>query len=157
MKKFLRTLAVTVGIIFADQLTKLLIRVHYHFPGNGQTIFPGFFDLRYVQNPGAAWGMLAGKQVFLIVFSLVALAFIWMWFRHEVMPFVLGWLALGLLSGGIIGNLIDRVTLGYVVDFLDFYYKSHHFPAFNIADSSICIGIALLMISQWRADRFKKT
>jgi len=149
----MRALAVTTGLVLTDQLSKWLVRVNFPFPGDGCTLIAGFFDLRYVRNTGAAWGMLAGRQLFLIVFSLLALSAMLGWYRHALARLPLGWLTLGLLTGGIIGNLIDRVWLGYVVDFLDFYLGSSHFPAFNVADAAICTGVGLYLLTQWMVDR----
>ena len=128
----------------------------YVSPGDGRIVVAGLFDLRYVRNTGAAWGMLAGRQLFLILFSLAALIALFVWYRRTLERLPAGWLTLGLLTGGILGNLIDRVWLGYVVDYLDFYLGVSHFPAFNIADAAICTGVGLYILTQWLADRRAK-
>ena len=113
---------------------------------------PGLFNLCYIRNTGAAWGVLSGWQPFLIGFSLAAMVLL-VWRRHVLLgDLPWRWLVLGLLLGGICGNLIDRVWLRYVVDFLDFYYGQSHFPAFNVADSSICAGVGLFILLQWREE-----
>jgi len=91
--------------------------------------------------------------LFLIAFSLIALAILLAGYRRMFVRLPAGWLTLGLLTGGIIGNLIDRVWLGYVVDYLDFYQGAAHFPAFNVADAAICTGVGLYILTQWLADR----
>ncbi|MGI6100583.1 MAG: signal peptidase II [Kiritimatiellia bacterium] len=140
------------GITLLDQLTKLWIRSSFAY-GEQRVVIPGFFNLHHIHNTGAAWGMLAGWRIPLIAFSLIMLLLL-IWRRRELFyGYRFGWVALGLLAGGIIGNLIDRVFLGYVVDFLDFHHGHWHFPAFNVADSAICIGIGLYLIGQFRAGR----
>lgn len=149
----MRSLAVTIALVLLDQLAKWQVRVCLVQPGEGFSVVPGFFDLRYVRNPGAAWGMLAGRQVFLILFSLGALAALIGWYRRPIAKLPCGWLTMGLLIGGIIGNLIDRAWLGYVVDYLDFYLGNAHFPAFNVADSAICTGVGLYILTHWLSER----
>ena len=140
------------GITLLDQLTKAWIRAVFAC-GEQRIVIPGLFNLHHIRNTGAAWGLLAGWRVLLIVFSLAMLLLL-LRRRHELFyGSRAGWLALGLLAGGIVGNLIDRVFLGYVVDFLDFYHGHWHFPAFNVADSAICIGIGLYLLDQARGAR----
>ncbi len=133
-------------VIVLDQLTKYLVvqrfKLHESMP-----VIPGFFDLTYVRNPGAAFGILANAQghwrvVFFITVSLAALAVIIALIRtsHDRLPII----AFALIGGGAVGNLIDRVRFGEVVDFIEWYYRSYHWPTFNIADSAITIGVALL-------------
>ena len=146
----------SVLLIAADQLTKLWAISHLK-PVGSIPVIPGFLQLAYVENPGAAWGMLAGRQVFLIGFSLLTLVFL-LWRHRQIFgPLWGGRITMTLLTGGIIGNLIDRARLSYVVDFLDFYWKHHHFPAFNIADSAICCGVLLFILTQWMHDRKKES
>jgi len=136
----------------ADQLLKyrvfLLLR-----PVGSIVVIPNFFSLSYVENRGAAWGMLAGQQVFLIIFSFLTLGFL-VWKRKNLFEHLWGGpLTMSLIFGGIIGNLIDRIRLNYVIDFLDFYWGQSHFPAFNIADASICCGVFLFIVTQWIHDK----
>jgi signal peptidase II len=140
------------GITLLDQLTKAWIRAVFAC-GEQQIVIPGLFNLHHIRNTGAAWGLLAGWRVLLIAFSLAMLLLLLRRRRELFYGFRGGWLALGLLAGGIVGNLIDRVFLGYVVDFLDFHHGHWHFPAFNVADSAICIGIGLYLLGQFRAGR----
>ncbi len=136
----------------ADQLTKYWAVTRLK-PVGSMAVVPGFFSLTYVENQGAAWGMLAGRHLFLIAFSLLTLGFL-LWRRRQLFgPLWGGRLTLTLLTGGILGNLIDRIRLNYVVDFLDFFWGRHHFPAFNVADSAICCGVFLFILTQWIHDR----
>jgi signal peptidase II len=149
----MRPVLVAGAVIALDQVTKWLVRDTFLREGASHVVVPGFFNFCYVRNAGAAWGILSGWQSFLIVFSLAAMVLL-VWRRHLLLgnlPW--RWLVLGLLLGGISGNLIDRIWLGCVVDFLDFYWGTAHFPAFNVADSSICIGVGLFLLLQWREDR----
>ena len=136
----------------ADQLVKHWVVLRLR-PVGTIPVIPKLFSLSYVENRGAAWGMLAGQQVFLIAFSVLTLGFL-AWKRKELFaPLWGGPLTMTLIFGGIIGNLIDRIRLNYVIDFLDFYWGQSHFPAFNIADASICCGVFLFIVTQWVHDK----
>lgn len=140
----IKGIAITVTLL--DQFTKWLVCRNFG-ADDFVTVIPGFFSIRKVLNFGAAWGMLSGQRVFLIAVSVAMLFLLWRT-RHEFqasgMPCRLG---IGLLTGGIIGNLIDRVKFGYVVDFLDFHWTNiYTFPTFNIADSAIFLGIVLYFL-----------
>jgi signal peptidase II len=145
----MRLLAPICGLVLLDQWSKHWIQRRLLY-GERIEVWPGIFDIRHVRNTGAAWGMLAGWRLLLILFAAGMLALI-VRRRHELFD---GWrggqAALALLVAGIAGNLIDRVRLGYVVDFLDFYRQAWHFPAFNVADSAICVGIGLYLLGQLR-------
>ena len=144
-------LAISSLIILLDQLTKLLVRRIFDL-GECLQVIPGVFNLCHVQNTGAAWGMLAGQRIALLAFSIVMCAAM-VFFREKVFgKSLVGRICLGLLCGGIIGNLIDRACLGYVVDFLDFHWGTSHFPAFNVADSAICVGAFLFIVASWISD-----
>jgi len=119
------------------------------------SVIPGFFDLTYVRNPGAAFGFLAQASPALRSFFFSAVAviavFLILYFiiRHKEGT-LLQATALSLISGGALGNLLDRVRFGEVVDFLDFYVGSYHWPAFNVADSAISVGACLLLYEIFR-------
>ena len=137
-------------VVIIDQLTKLWILSNFVLYEH-QNIIPGFFDLVYVTNTGAAFGFLAGskswlRQVFFVGVSTVALAVIVYAYGHLKKQGRIFVYSLGLIGGGAIGNLIDRLRFGSVVDFLDFYLGSHHWPAFNVADSAITLGVGLFML-----------
>jgi len=142
----------TLVVVLSDQASKYLAVTRLK-PAGPSPVIPGLFNLCYVENRGAAWGMMAGRQVFLIAFSVVVFAFL-LWKRRQIFGHLPGGrLMLAVLAGGIIGNLIDRIRLGYVIDFLDFHWGPSHFPAFNIADAAICCSAFALVIAQWLSDR----
>ncbi|MBI3535429.1 MAG: signal peptidase II [Deltaproteobacteria bacterium] len=143
--------AVSFVIIILDQYTKSLIQAHFYY-GESVSVLPGFFNLTSVRNTGAAFGMLANAPTgfrvpFFIIIPIVALvAIAYIYKKIPKNDYKLS-SALSLVIGGATGNLIDRVQLGYVVDFLDFHWKVHyHFPAFNVADSAICVGLGILSL-----------
>jgi len=114
-------------------------------------IIPGCFRLALAHNRGAAFGILSGgglpgQRYFFIVVSLLALLLLAWMFRHVGGQSLPGALALGAIAGGALGNLADRVRLGYVVDFLDCFIGRYHWPTFNVADSAITTGVALLLL-----------
>jgi signal peptidase II len=116
-----------------------------------QNIIPGVFDLVYVTNTGAAFGFLAGsknllRQAFFVAVAIIALIVIVFAYGHLKRQGRIFVYALGLIAGGAVGNLIDRLRFGSVVDFLDFYLGSYHWPAFNVADSAITVGVALFLL-----------
>ena len=140
--------AITAAVIFLDQITKYAVVQRFRLHESVQVI-PGFFDLTYVRNPGAAFGFLAGasgvwRSIFFITISLVALVVIAALVRQTRDRLSL--YAFALIGGGAVGNLIDRVRFGEVVDFIDWYYRTYHWPTFNIADSAISLGVGLLVI-----------
>ncbi len=140
-------------IVILDQLSKWFIQSHYILMGR-QTVIPGFFYITYVQNTGAAWSILSGKQTFLIAVSVVEIAVIaWFFFYKRKEQTRLYTTSLALMLGGAFGNLIDRIFLHYVRDFLDFIIFGYDFPVFNIADSALCIGVALLILDMWLEER----
>jgi len=148
-------LSLAIALVVIDQVTKAAIRANFLW-GEELPIIPGFFSLRYGQNTGAAWGILSGFNDGLVIFSLLMLIAIMVFRRHFVTNSRLCHIAVGAMAGGIVGNLIDRIRLGYVVDFLDFYIKESHFPAFNVADSAICVGVGLYLLSQFFFSRAQK-
>jgi signal peptidase II len=136
--------------LLADQLSKLAIAGALPFntygPPGHVPIIPGFFNLVHVGNTGAAWSLLSGRSELLALLAAVALVSIF-WFRRQLLleqPKVQT--AFGLLCGGIVGNLIDRMAYGHVVDFLDFHFGSYIYPTFNIADSGIVCGVGYYVL-----------
>jgi signal peptidase II len=128
-----------------DQVTKAMIAERLPFgsygPGAQIEIIPGFFNLVHVGNTGAAWSMFAGKSLWLALLAAVTLAAIFLW-RHALgLRHPVAQPAFGLLCSGIVGNLVDRVVHGHVIDFLDFHFGSYTYPTFNVADSAICVGV----------------
>lgn len=136
-----------VFILIADQLTKFIVDrtmpLHHSVP-----VIDNWFSLTYIRNTGAAFGFLAGSAAafrlpFLIVFSLVAIGFVVAMLRRLPDQETGLITALAFILGGAIGNLIDRFAYGEVIDFLDFYWSGYHWPAFNVADSFITMGVAI--------------
>ena len=143
-------IGLAVVVVIIDQLTKLWIISNFALHEQ-QNVIPGLFDLVYVTNTGAAFGVLAGskswlRQVFFVGVVTVALVVIVCAYGYLKKQGRIFTYALGLIGGGAIGNLIDRLRFGSVVDFLDFYLGSHHWPAFNVADSAISVGVGLFML-----------
>ncbi|HEX7862471.1 MAG TPA: signal peptidase II [Verrucomicrobiae bacterium] len=153
-----RRVAVLAGIIvLLDQLTKIIVLNSLVFGREERIIIEGFFKFVHWGNTGAAWSMFHGNNEFLAIVSLVALLVLFIYRRHFDTRTVMGQISLGLIFGGIIGNLIDRLFRGHVIDFIYFYLQQRGgrevgFPAFNIADMGICIGVGLLFVLSWRSE-----
>lgn len=139
-------LVVAVIIALSDQWTKAIVRATFAL-GESRPVIDGLFNLTYVRNTGAAWGILGGQNTSLTLLSLVMLLLMIMFRRSFLGDTWEHRLALGLMIGGIVGNLLDRVRLGWVTDFFDFYVKGWHWPAFNIADAAICTGVGIYILS----------
>lgn len=137
-------------VVVADQLSKNYIVQHFVMHQITEVV-PNFFNLVYFTNKGAAFSFLADVEsawrhyffVTLTAAAVIGISFFYSSVRNENKIYGV---ALGCISGGALGNLIDRIRFGAVVDFLDFYIKDYHWPAFNVADSAICIGAILFMI-----------
>lgn len=148
-KRNILFLAIASLVVALDLATKAWIistmRIHDSFP-----LIEGLFSITHVRNPGAAFGFLAGapplfRYLFFIAVTVAAIVLILYYLRVsriEEYPLIS---ALALILAGAVGNLIDRIRFGEVVDFLDFYIGSHHWPAFNVADSAITVGAGVLM------------
>ncbi|MBI3087976.1 MAG: signal peptidase II [Candidatus Omnitrophica bacterium] len=134
--------AATVGI---DQAAKLIVRAAF-VPAQSLPVIPPVFHLTYVQNTGAAFGLLQGHPEVFVILSVVVAGWMIRELLRRRLRARLTDLALALILGGAVGNLIDRVRFGYVVDFLDFRV----WPVFNVADSCISVGVGLLLLSQFR-------
>jgi signal peptidase II len=140
-----------------DQLTKWLVvqSIAYH---TSKTVIPDFFNLVHVMNKGSAFGFLnrgdiVWQRYFFLAASLVAIGIIVYMAKTTRLEARSHFLALGLLLGGAIGNLIDRARLGEVIDFLDVYVGDYHWPAFNVADSALTVGALLLIAVYYRHER----
>ena len=142
-------LVLALIVILTDQFTKVLIVDHYAL-GEGFAV-TSFFNIVRVHNTGAAFSFLAaagGWQRWLFTGLGVAAAGVIVWMLQQQAGQKLFGFALGCILGGALGNVIDRMIHGYVVDFLDFYYAGIHFPAFNLADSAITLGAACLILDE---------
>ncbi len=141
-------------IVFLDQFTKVIVdRTMALY--QSIAIVDGLFNLTYVRNPGAAFGIFAGsaaiyRRPFLILVAILASGFI-VTLLHRLDGRERGLItALTFILGGAVGNLIDRIIYGEVIDFLDVYWRSYHWPAFNVADSFITIGVAIALFSLYK-------
>ncbi len=149
--KYVLVLSIALVIVVFDQITKIWIdtdmKLYESIP-----VFDGWFSLTYVRNTGAAFSMFADmSETYRVPFfsgvAVVAVAAILYFVRSTPASQKIVLIACGFVLGGAVGNLIDRVTYGSVIDFLDVYYGDWHWPAFNVADSFISIGVVLLLIS----------
>jgi signal peptidase II len=153
--KFKLVTSSLLAIVAVDQLTKLIVDktmpLYHSIP-----VIENFFNLTYIRNTGAAFGIFAGagagfRLPFLVLFSVLAIGFIVMMLRRLPDKETGLIIALAFVLGGAIGNLIDRLIYGEVIDFLDFYWSGYHWPAFNLADSFITIGVLITLYYLIRA------
>ena len=152
--RFLFVFAIAAVVLVLDQISKWLIARKFML-GEEQWLVNGVLMFSHVRNPGVAFGMFAQAALAwrLPFFLLVAAAAVWLLvhiFRYAG-HLKLGRVALGLIVGGAIGNLVDRIRFGEVVDFIDVWIGSYHWPTFNIADSAITVGTGVLLYALWRA------
>jgi len=151
-------LTISALVLVLDQATKVYIdrTMALH---SSITVVEGFFNLTYLRNKGAAFGVLADSAYripfFLLVSSVAALVILVVIKRLREDQRIAA-VSLSLIFSGAIGNLIDRVRLGEVIDFLDVHWKGHHWPAFNVADSAICVGVFLLAVEMFMEERREK-
>jgi len=147
--KYIKLVVFAGIIVLLDQFTKALIIGHVSF---NQTIpiMRGFFNITHIHNPGGAFGLMADlspalRSIIFLFISSLAVGLIFYFYKKT--PPNYPWLAaaFALIFGGAIGNLIDRLRFGFVIDFLDFYFGNLHWPAFNVADSAISVGIGIFV------------
>lgn len=130
-----------LSIAFFDQLIKLYILNNFYY-GQTQPLIKGIFHLTYIKNTGGAFGIFENANTFFIIISILIIVFLLLYNRIYVKDNIYINLSFGLIIGGAVGNLIDRIRLNYVVDYLDFRI----WPVFNLADSAIVVGAVLLII-----------
>ncbi|MCK4835559.1 MAG: signal peptidase II [Candidatus Aminicenantes bacterium] len=152
-KKYIFIIALIVVI---DQISKLIIKINFTIYSE-VNIITGFFQIRYVKNSGAVWGLFSNTPHSFIPkvitgLSLIALIIVVYYFVKINPSCILELTSLSLITGGALGNNIDRLYQGYVVDFLDFYISKYHWPTFNVADFCISSGVLLLIFSFWRGN-----
>ena len=147
------------AVLAADQATKAWIagRIGYETtsadPG-AIVLVPNFLYFIHVGNTGAAWSLFTGQSVLLAVLAAATLAAIFFWRRALGLREAGTQVCFGLLCGGILGNLCDRLRHGHVIDFIDVHFGSYQYPTFNVADSGICVGVAIYLLKSLRsADR----
>lgn len=148
--KYAKFTVIAVLVVLLDQVTKMMVlRMIPEY--DRIVVIPGFFNLTHVHNPGGAFGILAQNGAAWRHWLFLGAAFfalgIIMYFYHRT-PKTLPWLAgsLAMIFGGAVGNMIDRIRFGEVVDFLDVYIASYHWPTFNVADSAVSVGIGLFIL-----------
>jgi len=155
-----RIVFIALLVAALDQFTKLIVQ-RFLSEGQEKILVDGFFRFVCWHNTGAAWSFLRGRNGWLAVVAVIAVVVLFASKHHFYAHTALGQAAFGLIFGGIFGNLIDRVRVGYVVDFIRFYLDQRGgseigFPAFNVADSAICTGVGLVFLITWRSDRQTK-
>lgn len=143
-------LAVTAIVVALDQYTKHLIIANF-LPGESRFVIPRFLRWTYEQNVHGAFGMFGSSPILLILMALVVLTIFWFSFRDQARQSLLVRIAFGMICGGAIGNIIDRVHFRYVVDFVDFYRIWPNI--FNVADACITVGVILLIVASLAARR----
>jgi signal peptidase II len=156
-----RVAMIALFVIGLDQLTKQIVRHNLRY-GQEKILIEGFFKFVHWNNTGAAWSLFRDNNLLLAMIAIVALVVLFFSRHHFDARTLLGQVAFGLICGGIVGNLIDRLRVGHVVDFLYFYLKQRGgaeigFPAFNVADSAICTGVGLVFLLTWKAERGAKS
>lgn len=139
------SLFITLIILIGDQLTKFIIRTQMTL-GESFAVVPKFLYITSHRNNGAAWGILSGKMTFFYIITIIVLIALIVFYVKEAKNNMLMQIAISLLFSGALGNFIDRVSSGEVVDFIDTVIFGYDFPIFNIADASLTIGVVLLII-----------
>ncbi|HHU6750756.1 TPA: signal peptidase II [Staphylococcus pseudintermedius] len=139
------SLFIALIILIGDQLTKLIIRTQMTI-GESFVVLPKFLYITSHRNNGAAWGILSGKMTFFYIITVIILVALIVFYIKEAKNHMLMQIAISLLFSGALGNFIDRLSSGEVVDFIDTVIFGYDFPIFNIADASLTIGVILLII-----------
>jgi signal peptidase II len=157
MKLFLIVSLVLVGDLYTKALIQDNFLLHYSVP-----VIDGFFNITYVENPGAVFGIMSDmdpliRSVFFVVVSIVAIVLVlYIYFKHPENSDLVR-VASALILGGAVGNMIDRIRFGKVVDFLDIYWGKYHWPAFNVADAAISVGVGLFILDMFLQGKKNKT
>jgi signal peptidase II len=151
-----RIVLIALAVLALDQATKLLV-LNFLGPTQERVVVDGFFRFVHWGNTGAAWSLFRDRNDLLAIVSILALLGLFLWRRHFHIQNALGQISLGLIFGGITGNLMDRLRYHQVIDFLRFYLNRRSgeeigFPAFNMADSAICVGVGLLILTSWKQE-----
>ncbi len=152
-----RIAGIALLVVALDQITKQIV-LHFLGYNKEKVVIEGFFKFVLWGNTGAAWSLFRGNNALLALIAVVALFVLFFSRHHFDARSILGQLAFGLICGGILGNLIDRLWAKHVIDFLYFYLQQRDgteigFPAFNVADSAICTGVGLVFLLTWRSER----
>jgi signal peptidase II len=155
-----RIAGIALLVIGLDQLTKEIV-VRFLSYGQEKVVLEGFFKFVHWGNTGAAWSLFRGNNLLLAAVAIAAVIILFFTRHHFNARSWAGQLAFGLIFGGIVGNLIDRLRVDHVIDFLYFYLQQRDggelgFPAFNVADSAICTGVGLVFLMTWKGERGSK-
>lgn len=142
---------ISIILLCIDQISKLLV-VNLLTKTNSITIIKNFFYLTYINNDGAAFSILVGKRIFLILIALLVIVMLIRYIKKNNIQNKLELVSISLIIGGSLGNLMDRLVRGYVIDFLDFKLFNYNFPIFNLADTFIVIGVFLLLLKEIRKE-----
>ena len=156
-----RIALIAVVVVALDQLTKQLVLRFLPQIGQERVVIDGFFRFVHWGNTGAAWSLFRGNNEFLAGVAVLALLILFLSRHHFDSRTLLSQIAFGLIFGGIVGNLIDRLRVRHVIDFIYFYLQPGGgteigFPAFNVADSAICTGVGLVFLITWQNDHKAK-
>ena len=145
------TIIISIILLCIDQISKLLV-VNLLTKTDSITIIKNFFYLTYINNDGAAISILVGKRIFLILIAVLVIVMLIRYIKKNNIQNKLELVSISLIIGGSLGNLMDRVVRGYVIDFLDFKIFNYNFPIFNLADTFIVIGVFLLLLKEIRKE-----
>jgi signal peptidase II len=145
------TIIISIILLCIDQISKLLV-VNLLTKTDSITIIKNFFYLTYINNDGAAFSILVGKRIFLILIAVLVIVMLIRYIKKNNIQNKLELVSISLIIGGSLGNLMDRVIRGYVIDFLDFKIFNYNFPIFNLADTFIVIGVILLLLKEIRKE-----
>jgi len=143
---------ISIILFIIDQISKILV-IKYIDINNSIELIKNFFYLTYTHNEGAAFSILTGQRIFLILIAITILVILFNYIRKNKIKNKVETVAFSLIIGGSLGNLIDRIVRGYVVDFLDFKILGYNYPIFNIADTFIVVGVFLLLILTFRKEQ----
>ena len=149
MKKLI---PISLVCLLIDQIIKVVITTNLKI-ADSINIITNFFRITYLQNTGAAWSILSGNKIVLILITIIALFLIYYFLLKNKTLKNIEYILYGILIGGILGNLIDRIRFGYVIDYLDFNFGSYRYPVFNLADICIVISIILLVLISIKDDK----
>lgn len=147
---------VSIIAILIDQIIKIIISNNINYLDSIEVI-PGFFNITNVHNTGAAWSILSGKQIILVFVGICVILGIYLFLIKGKNLTNLEKIIYGMLIGGIIGNIIDRIFFNYVIDYLEFIFGNYHYPVFNFADILIVVSIFALIILSFKEDLCKKS
>ena len=155
-----RIAAMALAVVSLDQITKAIVLQFLGY-ADEKIVVPGFFKFVHWGNTGAAWSLFRGNNEVLAIVALIALLILFLSRHHLDSRTLPGQISFGLIIGGIIGNLVDRIRVHHVIDFIYFYLQQRGggeigFPAFNVADSAICTGVGLIFLITWRSEHAPK-